>query len=411
MWFFVSPQIVFGEQSLSYLERLEGRRACIVSDANLLRLGLVERVKAALAPTGMQVMLFSEVEPDPSLEVVRRGASQLLDFQPDWIIALGGGSAIDTAKAMWVLYERPDMQPDAINPVEKLGLRQKARLCAIPTTTGTGSEVTWAIVLTDLAERRKLALGSRENVPDLAILDPELAQPLPPYLTAETGLDALTQAIEGYTSAMHNDFCDGLCLQAARLVFEWLPRAVADGDDLEARTHTQNAAAMAGLGFGNSMSALAHGLGHSLGAVFHTPHGQAVGLFLPYAIEYCARGEPGSTRYAGLARFLGLMGSIDLTGFEKPVRSGDPVRFPDNTEEQQAAACLVEGVRRLERQIGQPLTLAECGITRQQLEAEMDTLAWNALGDSQTVMSTRIPGEEDIRRLFLAAWEGTKIDF
>ncbi len=405
MWFFVSPQIVFGEQSLAYLERLEGRRACIVSDDNLVRLGLVEQVKAALAPTGMQVMLFSEVEPDPALETARKGAERLLVFQPDWIVAVGGGSVIDTAKAMWVLYERPDIQPDAINPVEKLGLRQKARQCAIPTTTGTGSEATWAIVLTDLAERRKLALGSRENVPDLSILDPQLVQPLPPGITAETGLDALTQAIEGYTSTMHNDLCDGLCLQAARLVFEWLPRAVANGEDLEARTHTQNAAAMAGLGFGNSMSALAHGLGHALGAVFHVPHGRAVGLFLPYAIEYCARGEPGSTRYTGLARFLGLTSSKDLTRLEGPVGLEDPA------DEQQAAACLVEAIRRLEKQIGQPLTLAECGITRERLDAEMDTLAWNALGDAQTVMSTRIPGEEDVRRLFFTAWEGATIDF
>ena len=180
------------------------------------------------------------------------------------------------------------------------------------TTSGTGSEATWAIVLTDPVERRKLGLGSRENLPDLAILDPELVQALPPRLTADTGLDALTHAVEGYTSAMHNDFCDGLCLQAARLVFDWLPKAVADGSDLEARTHTQNAATMAGLGFGNSMAGLAHGLGHALGGVFHVPHGRAVSLFLPYTLEYCApphpagEVEPGPTRYTDLARFLGL---------------------------------------------------------------------------------------------------------
>ena len=395
MWFFASPQVIYGDQALSYLERLQGKHACIVTDANLLKLGLVERVKAALAPTGMQVSLISDVEPEPSLETVRRGAARMLDLAPDWIIALGGGSVIDAAKAMWVLYECPGIEPDAINPVDVLGLRQKARLAAIPTTTGTGSEATWAIVLTDPVERRKLGLGSRENLPDLAILDPELVQALPPRLTADTGLDALTHAVEGYTSTMHNDFCDGLCLQAARLVFEWLPKAVADGSDLEARTHTQNAATMAGLGFGNSMAGLAHGLGHALGGVFHVPHGRAVSLFLPYTLQYCAPStpaglvEPGPSRYAGLAHFLGL-----------PAES-----------EPQAAAGLASAIRDLERQVGQPLNLQECGITREQIEAELDTLVFNAAGDSQTVMSTRIPDDADLRKLFRSAWAGTEIDF
>ena len=250
-------------------------------------------------------------------------------------------------------------------------------------------------MLTDPVERRKLGLGSRENLPDLAILDPELVQALPPRLTADTGLDALTHAVEGYTSAMHNDFCDGLCLQAARLVFEWLPKAVADGSDLEARTHTQNAATMAGLGFGNSMAGLAHGLGHALGGIFHVPHGRAVSLFLPYTLEYCApfnpagAVEPGPTRYAELAHFLGL-----------PADS-----------EPQAAASLAEAIRSLERQVGQPLNLQECGITRPQLEAELDTLVFNAGGDSQTVMSTRLPDDDDLRKLFRAAWTGETVDF
>jgi alcohol dehydrogenase class IV len=326
--------------------------------------------------------VYTAVEPDPSLETVRRGAAFLLQFQPDWVVALGGGSVMDAAKAMWVLYERPELTPDEISPMLTLGLRQKARLCAIPTTTGTGSEATWAIVLTDPVERRKLGLGTREAMPDLAILDPELVAALPARLTADTSLDALTHAVEGYTSSMHNDFCDGLCLQAAKLVFEYLPRAYADGSDLEARTHSQNAATMAGLGFGNSMAALAHGMGHALGAIFHVPHGRAVSLFLPYTIEYCAGGET-PTRYASLARFL-----------ELPAAS-----------EPQAARSLALAIRNLQRSVGQPLTLQQCGITRPQLEAELDALVWNALGDSQTVMSSRIPDDAEMRQLFLAAWD------
>ncbi len=390
MWFFDSPQIVYGEGALSYLERLDAKRACIVTDPVLERLGLVEQVRAAL-PKGMETAVFAGVEPEPSLETVQRGAAFLLQFQPDWILALGGGSVIDAAKAMWVLYERPDLTPDAINPIEALGLRAKARLCAIPTTTGTGSEATWAIVLTDSAERRKLGLGSRENLADLAILDPALVLALPPRLTADTGLDALTHAVEGYTSAMRNDFCDGLCLQAAKLVFEYLPRAVENGADLEARTHTQNAATMAGLGFGNSMAALAHGMGHALGGIFHIPHGRAVSLCLPYTIEYCFKGDLAAAgRYAELARFLKLGAGQDDSA---------------------AAACLVEGIRALQRRVGQPLTLAECGVERTQLEADLDPLVWNALGDSQTVMSTRIPDDGEMRRLFWAVYEGATVDF
>jgi alcohol dehydrogenase class IV len=389
MWFFSSPQIVFGEQALSYLERLSGTRAAIVTDATLVRLGMVERIRQALAPTGMEILVIDQVEPDPSLETVRQGAARLCQFAPQWIIALGGGSVMDAAKAMWILYERPDIEPQAINPIEPLGLRAKARLAAIPTTTGTGSEATWAIVLTDHAERRKLGLGSREALPDVAILDPEIVAELPARLTADTGLDALTHAVEGFTSTFHNDFTDGLCLQAAKLVFEHLPACFRDGTDLEARGHLQNAATIAGLGFGNSMAALAHGMGHALGAAFHTPHGRAVSLFLPYTIEYCARDQSTPTRYIPLARFLGLP-------------AGD---------EAQAAASLARAVRELQDVVGQPRTLADLGITQAALEKELDLLVANAMNDSQTVMSTRIPDERDLRRLFLAAFSGSLIDF
>ncbi len=388
MWFFNSPQIIFGEQSLSYLERLQGERAAIITDANLVRLGLAERVCAALPPS-MQALVFDQIEPDPSLETVRRGAQALRDFQPEWIIALGGGSVMDAAKGIWVLYEHPEIEPEAINPVEDLHMRSKARLAAIPTTTGTGSEATWAVILTDMDERRKLGLGNRELMPDLAILDPELVEGLPPRLSADTALDALTHAIEGFTSTWHNDFSDGLCLKAAGMIFQYLPLVYRCQADLEAISHLQNAATIAGLGFGNAMAALAHGMGHSLGGVFHVPHGRAVALCLPYTIEYALRGEPGSTRYTELARFVGL---------------------PAETE-QQAAESLVEAVRDLERQVGQPQTLAECGVSREQLENDLDLLVQNALTDTQTIMHTRVPEWDDLRRLFLACFDGSKVDF
>jgi alcohol dehydrogenase class IV len=274
MWYFDSPKVVFGEGALAHLQEIEGRRALIVSDENMVALGFVKTAQDHLAKAGMESTLFSKVEPDPSLETVIRGAQAMTDYKPDWIVGLGGGSCMDAAKAMWVLYERPDLKPEAINPVETLGLGQKARLIAIPTTAGTGAEVTWMIVLTDTQEERKLGLGSRENLADIAIVDPSLSKDMPPRLTADTGLDALTHALEGYVSTWGNDFSDGLCLKATGLIFRHLPRVYEDGSDEEAREKMANAATLAGLGFGNSMAGLAHSMGHALGGVFHTPHGR-----------------------------------------------------------------------------------------------------------------------------------------
>jgi alcohol dehydrogenase class IV len=382
MWYFSAPQIVFGDGALAHLAGLTVTRAAIVTDPTLLRLGYAQRICDAL-PAGTVTAIFDAVEPDPSLGTALAGADFLRGFAPDWIIAVGGGSVIDAAKAMWILYENPQVDPASINPIETYHLRAKARFAALPTTSGTGSEATWAIVLTDTAERRKLGLGSREAVPDLAILDPEFVRQLPARLTADTGLDALVHAVEGYTSTFHNDFCDGLCLQAARLVFTYLPRAYADGSDMQAREHLQNAATIAGLGFGNSMAALAHGMGHALGGVFHVPHGRAVALFLPYTIEFSAAADV-DNRYADLAAFLAL----------PPLPEGEGA----------PATALAAAIRDLERSVDQPLTLREAGIPREQFEAELDLLVMNAMNDTQTLMSARIPDEDEMRALFWKAY-------
>jgi alcohol dehydrogenase class IV len=390
MWFFNSPQIVFGECSLDYLDNLQGERACVITDENLLRLGYVDRIRSQLSNAGIETRIFSKIEPDPSLKTVSAGAAFLQGFAPDWIVALGGGSVIDAAKAMWVLYELPETMPEAINPVETLGLRRKAHFAAIPTTAGTGSEATWAIVLTDQAERRKLALGNREVLPDLTILDPDMVKELPPQLTADTGMDALTHAIEGYTCTWRNDISDGLCLKAIQLIFDFLPRAHQHGaGDMEARTRMQNAATIAGLGFGNANAALAHAMGHSLGAIFHVPHGRAVGLFLPYTIEYCLGGEPDSTRYVEIARFLGLPA----------------------TDERLAGEGLVAAIRTLARSIAQPLTLQDCGISQEDFERELDAVVMNAMNDTTCLMSTRIPEDDEMRKLFDVAFHGSPVDF
>ncbi len=389
MWCFRCPEIIFGEGALDHLAEIEGHRALIITDANVLALGYVEAVQARLAAAGIESEVMADVEPNPSLETVRRGAGQALAYEPDWIVAVGGGSCIDAAKSIWIQYERPDLAPDDVAPVGRLGLRQKARLIAIPTTSGTGAEVTWPIVLTDAAEQRKVTVGHAENIPDLAIVDPDFVRDLPPAITADTGMDVLTHAVEGYTSTWHNDFSDGLCLKAIQMVFDYLPRAYREGArDGEAREKMHNAATIAGLGFGNSMAALAHGLGHSVGALMPIPHGRAVGLCLPYTIEFTARcGE--ATRYAEITRALGLP-------------AGDEIEAGD---------ALAAAIRDLARRIDQPTSLQQAGISREQFEAHLPRLVANALNDSSMVVSLRCPDEEEVERALRHIFEGQPIDF
>jgi alcohol dehydrogenase class IV len=388
MWFFRSPEIAFGEFALDHLTTIQGSKALIITDENIVRFGFTDLVKDRLAEAGIEADVFAEVEPEPSLQTAQRAARQAEAYQPDWIIGLGGGSCMDAAKAAFFLYERPDMDLQSLSPFENLGLRAKARLIAIPTTSGTGSEVTIASVLTDTEEQRKVALGSGELVPDLAIVDPVFTMNLPAQLTANTGMDVLTHAIEGYSCNWRNDFTDGLCLKAIQLVFDYLPRAYQHGaDDPVARERMHNAATIAGLGFGNSFAALAHALGHALGAAFHTPHGRAVGLFLPYTIEFSANG--GEACYAEIARFLGLPAATD----------------------EQGAASLVAAIRDLMKKLGLPPSVRELGISEDDYNQAMLLLIDNTETDTQMVSSCRVPDTHEVEQLFRYAYEGKSIDF
>lgn len=390
MWYFRSPEIVFGSDALDHLTHLTGQRAFIVTDATLVKLGVAQRVQEKLRQAGMASEIFSQIETEPSVATIYQGAAAMTAYEPDWVVGLGGGSAIDAAKAMWILYENPDLNILAVTPFAPLILRRKAKMMAISATSGTGAEVTWGIVLTDPDDQRKVAVGSPENTPDLAIVDPSLAATMPPQLTADTGMDALTHAIEGYTSTWNNDFADGLCLKAAKLIFDHLPCAVADGADTLAREKMHNAAAIAGLGFINSMCSLAHALGHSLGAVFHVPHGRAVGLFLPYTIQYQTYPGPDQTRYHEIATFLGLPAATPLQGAES----------------------LVQAIRQLAAGIGQPLSLqAALPLTLTELDQYLDKLVENAESDSQIITSPRPPSTEDIRKLFIYTFQGRDIDW
>jgi alcohol dehydrogenase class IV len=387
MWYFVSPQIVFGEGALCALEEIEGRIALIVTDANLVSLGIAQQVKAPLEQAGLQVHIFDAVEADPCVETVQAGVQVAQETQPDWIIGLGGGSPMDVAKAVWVLYERPDLRVEEINPMVQLGLRKKARLITIPTTSGTGAEVTWGFVITDKQEGRKMGLGNRENAADLAIVDPSLALGMPPGLTADTGLDALVHAVEGYTCTWHNDLTDGMCIQAARLIFSYLARAVADGSDMEAREHMHNAAICAGLGFGNAMASMAHAMGHVIGAIFHLPHGRAVGISLPYTIEFAAPEAP--ERFAELC---GLVGEPSCAG-------------------EDGARRLAEKITELCREVGAPTSLSETGVDRDAFEMNLDKLVEDAFNDTQMLTAVRCPTYDELRKLFIYAYEGKQVDF
>jgi alcohol dehydrogenase class IV len=387
MWYYTSPQIVFGEGALDELDELIGERALVVTDRTLVTLGLVDQVTRHLSRAGIDYRVFDAVEPDPSLETVTAGKLEALAYQPDWIVGVGGGSAMDAAKAIWVLYELPDMEPGAINPIVRLELRKKARLITIPTTSGTGSEVTWAIVLTDRAARRKLSLGNRANTADIAIVDPALTIQMPPQLTADTGLDALTHAVEGYTCTWHTDLTDGHCLRAIQLILQHLPRAFADGQDLEARERMHNAATLAGLGFGNAMASLAHAAGHALGAAFHIPHGRAVGLLLPYTIEFAAHEAP--QRYAELAHQVGVAADDSGSG----------------------ARRLAAHIRRLCSQLDEPTALCDLGISEAAFEASLEKMAEDTFNDASILTAARPPSYDDVLVLFHYAYDGREIDF
>ena len=388
MWYFVVPKVVFGPDALSHLAELKGKSAFIVTDKNIVKLGFVDKVKEQLSQAGIQATVFDEVEPDPSLQTVQKGVALMNRYGPDLVVAVGGGSVMDAAKAMRVEYERPDIKPEEINPfITDFGLGTKCKLVCVATTSGAGAEATFAVVLTDTADQRKLSLINREILPDIAIVDPELARAMPPQITADTGMDVLTHAIEGYTCTWKNDFTDGLCIKAIQLVFQYLPRAVKDGNDMEAREKMHNAACIAGIGFINALAAMAHCAGHSLGAVFHTPHGRAVGLFLPYTIEFI--GEVRQELWAEIAYAIKL---------EIP-------------KEKRAAAILAQAIRRLAHDINQPLSIKETGIPLGSFNKAMEKLIDNVMADGSLIASARTPSAAETERFFGYTYEGKSIDF
>jgi len=390
MQFFGVPFTVFGDDSLQYLNTILGKRAFIVTDKNIIKLGLADLVTTELKKANIECKIFDGVEPDPSVETVVKAAGIAKEFKPDWVIGLGGGSSMDAAKSVLFCYGA-GVEPLDMSPSEFYNLRAKAKLMCIPTTSGTGSEATWAIVLTDVAGQRKMGLGSYETLPDIAILDPRMVMSMPPQITGDTGMDALCHAIEGYVDTWRTPFTDGPGLVAIKYVFEFLKRAYDDGKDDEARKYMMYAASQAGTCFGNGMAGLGHSTGHAIGGLFHTPHGRAVGLFLPYTMEYLINGsDETASRYAEIARFCNIS---------------------QDNDDKKCAKALVDAVRKLAKIVGQPLSVKDCNIKREEYIKQMEGLVDRSVNELMTSTVTRVPESEDLVKLFTCAYDGNSVDF
>lgn len=386
MWEIALPKtIVMGEGATEYLKRIEGKRALIITGKTVRGIGFADKVANYLKEAGVESEFF-EVEPEPSVETIVRGAELARKYAPDLIIGLGGGSNMDAAKAIWVLYERPDLEVSSINPFIKLGLRRKAKLICIPTTSGSGSEVSWATVITSIAEERKLELANKELVPDIAIIDPEFPMAMPRSLVADTGFDALTHAIEAYVSPLSNDFSDAMALKAIQLIFKYLRRSYVTGDK-EAREKMHIASMMAGIAFTNSEVGIVHAIGHVAGGAFHIPHGKLMGIILPYSIEYNSRVV--MQKYAEIARAIGIEAKTD----------NDAVKI------------LLENILQLRRELGIPSSLKEAGVSAEEFKRKLEDVSNKTIRSVVLRGNPRTLSLEEAKRLYTCIYEGRRVDF
>ena len=312
---FTLPRDLYhGKNALEALKTLKGKKAIVVvGGGSMKRFGFLAKVEEYLKEAGMEVKLFEGVEPDPSVETVMKGAAVMREFEPDWIVSIGGGSPIDAAKAMWAFYEYPDVTFEELcTPFNFPTLRTKAKFCAIPSTSGTATEVTAFSVITDYAKGVKYPLADFNITPDVAIVDPALAETMPKKLTAHTGMDAMTHAIEAYVSTLHCDYTDPLALHAIEMISADLIDSY--NGDMEARDRMHNAQCLAGMAFSNALLGIVHSMAHKTGAAYsggHIVHGCANAMYLPKVIKFNAKEPAAAERYAKIAKFLGLAGNTD----------------------------------------------------------------------------------------------------
>ena len=390
--FTLPRDIYYGRGTLEVLETIKGKRAIVVvGGGSMKRFGFLDKVVDHLKKAGMEVRLFENVEPDPSVETVMRGAEAMREFQPDWIVAMGGGSPIDAAKAMWAFYEYPETTfEDLITPFNFPELRQKAHFLAIPSTSGTATEVTAFSVITDYAKGIKYPLADFNITPDIAIVDPELAETMPQKLTAHTGMDALTHAIEAYVSTMNSPFTDPLALKAIQMVLEYLPASY-DGDK-NAREQMHYAQCLAGMAFSNALLGIVHSMAHKTGAAFstgHIPHGCANAIYLPYVIQYNAKNPEAQARYAAIARSVGLEGKTDA----------------------ELTQALCDKIDEFNVKLNIPKTLREFGIDEKEFNEKIASISELAVGDACTGSNPRPITPAEMERLFHCVYYGEKVNF
>lgn len=391
MRFTLPRDIYYGENSLDVLKTLQGKKAILViGGGSLKRFGFVDQVLDNLKEAGIETKLFEGVEPDPAVETVMKGAKVMQEFEPDWIIAMGGGSPIDAAKAMWVFYEYPDTSfEDLITPFSFPELRKKAKFLAISSTSGTATEVTAFSVITDYNKGIKYPLADFNITPDVAIVDPALAEKMPQQLTAYTGMDALTHAIEAYVSTLNSPFTDPLAIKAIQMVDEHLLKSY-DGD-MTSRDEMHYGQCLAGMAFSNALLGIVHSMAHKTGAAFstgHITHGLANAMYLPYVIQYNAKVPETANRYADIARSIGISGT---------------------TEECVKKLC--EKIVKMNHYMKIPNTLQEFGIIEDEFKEKIATISENAVADACTGSNPRPIDPKTMERLFTCIYYGHSVEF
>lgn len=391
MRYTVPRDTYFGKGSLQQLKSLPGKKAIVVvGGSSMQKFGFLDKTVAYLKEAGMEVQVFEGVEADPSVETVMRGAEAMRAFQPDVIVSIGGGSPIDAAKAMWAFYEHPEVTFESLCiPFNFPRLRQKAYFVAIPSTSGTATEVTAFSVITDYAKGIKYPLADFEITPDVAIVDPELAETMPPTLIANTGMDALTHAVEAYVSTAHSPFTDPLALRAIQMVFEYLEASYKG--DMEAREQMHYAQCLAGQAFSNALLGITHSMAHKTGAAFegeHIVHGCANAMYLPYVIKFNAGDPTALKRYADIARFIGLSGT-----------------------DEECMEGLRAKIRAFNKALNIPATLREHGVPEAEFNEKITKIAALAVGDACTGSNPRSIDPEQMEKLFRCIYDGVEVDF
>lgn len=393
---FTLPRDLYhGAGSLEELKNLKGKKVVVVvGGGSMKRFGFLQRVEEYLKEAGMEVALFEGVEPDPSVETVMKGAKLMQEFGPDWIVAIGGGSPIDAAKAMWAFYEYPDTKfEDLITPFSFPTLRTKAKFCAIPSTSGTATEVTAFSVITDYEKGIKYPLADFNITPDVAIVDPDLAETMPQKLTANTGMDAMTHAIEAYVSTLHCDYTDPLALHAIKMIHAYLVDSY--NGDKEARARMHNAQCLAGMAFSNALLGIVHSMAHKTGAAYsggHIVHGAANAMYLPKVIKFNSKEPEAMARYADIARFIGLEGDSD----------------------EALTDALIAEIKEMNKKlnIAPCIKLYEGGIIdEKEFNEKLATVAELAVGDACTGSNPRAIDPEQMAKLLTCCFYDTEVDF